>query len=295
MEPTTTQQLSTPSKPEHLSKLKTRQSLPSISSSRPAPPSPSASSTSSRPPSQHSNSSRGSTTGPTTFQQNIAKRQSKLQNEILIPTLEDPSLLPSPKSPQPQPKSPSGDRKRSIFLRIRDFAFPPSDDRYRGDGPDVPIPNKRPGSELDPDFGGLDEKLATFGGGDAGTGWRSLIPSIGTGAGVRNSTKDTPSTNDFARNFDASSPIDDDAEEDGYEDDLEDDEDGEEDLGPLVPGHYRAVFPFEPEGSSEMALEEGQVVNVVGRGGGVGWAVVQKDDGTHALVPESYLEPVEHH
>ena len=33
-----------------------------------------------------------------------------------------------------------------------------------------------------------------------------------------------------------------------------------------------------------MALEEDQVVRVVGRGGGVGWAVVVKLGGGHALV-----------
>jgi hypothetical protein len=51
-----------------------------------------------------------------------------------------------------------------------------------------------------------------------------------------------------------------------------------------------------------MRLMEDQIVRVIGRGGGVGWAVVvtepaegaeNKDDGDlkHALVPESYLEP----
>lgn len=31
-------------------------------------------------------------------------------------------------------------------------------------------------------------------------------------------------------------------------------------------------------------------MQVVGRGGGVGWAIVEQDGGGHALVPESYLE-----
>jgi len=104
---------------------------------------------------------------------------------------------------------------------------------------------------------------------------------------------------DFARNFDVSSP----AEEkgpfscDGADDDEDDDGnyDGEEDEdgGPLVPGRYRALYAFEPEGTAEMALEEDQLVNVIGRGGGVGWAVVEKEDGGHALVPESYLELID--
>ena len=56
---------------------------------------------------------------------------------------------------------------------------------------------------------------------------------------------------------------------------------------------YRALYAFEPEGTAEMALEEEQIVHVVGRGGGVGWAVVEREEGGHALVPESYLELVE--
>jgi hypothetical protein len=62
---------------------------------------------------------------------------------------------------------------------------------------------------------------------------------------------------------------------------------------PLLPGLYRALYVFEPEGTAEMALEEDQIVRVIGRGGGVGWAIVARggDEG-HALVPEGYLELV---
>ncbi|KAF9558190.1 hypothetical protein CPC08DRAFT_22884 [Agrocybe pediades] len=95
---------------------------------------------------------------------------------------------------------------------------------------------------------------------------------------------------------------DDEEEEDGYAD--------EEEEEILHPGLYRAMYAFEPEGTAEMRLEEDQVVRVVGRGGGVGWAVVVDESwksessttttttaGTttqprHALVPESYLTPV---
>jgi hypothetical protein len=80
----------------------------------------------------------------------------------------------------------------------------------------------------------------------------------------------------------------------------EEDEFGEEEEE-LYPGQYRAVFGFEPEGTAEMRLVEDQVVRVVGRGGGVGWAVVIVPEGAeggvevapgikHALVPEGYLE-----
>jgi hypothetical protein len=52
------------------------------------------------------------------------------------------------------------------------------------------------------------------------------------------------------------------------------------------------MYPFEPEGTAEMALVEDQRIHVLGRGGGVGWVVVLKSDGEHALVPEGYLELV---
>ena len=79
-----------------------------------------------------------------------------------------------------------------------------------------------------------------------------------------------------------------DNQEEGWEGEPEINEDE-----PLLPGVYRALYPFEPEGTAEMALEEDQLVRVVGRGGGVGWAVVEQEGGGHALVPESYLELVE--
>ena len=92
--------------------------------------------------------------------------------------------------------------------------------------------------------------------------------------------------------------------------------DGEEEQQeePLYPGLYRALYAFEPEGTAEMKLDEGQMVRVVGKGGGIGWAVVVDERGggggssdfgnhddaqhavsmplKHALVPESYLEAV---
>ncbi|CAE6343715.1 unnamed protein product [Rhizoctonia solani] len=66
----------------------------------------------------------------------------------------------------------------------------------------------------------------------------------------------------------------------------------EEEETPFIPGVYRALYPFEPEGTAEMPLVEDQRIHVLGRGGGVGWVVVLKPDGEHALVPEGYLELV---
>ena len=66
---------------------------------------------------------------------------------------------------------------------------------------------------------------------------------------------------------------------------------------PLPPGSYRALYVFEAVGETEMGLEEGQIVTVVGKERGDGWAVVDDTregrEGRHALVPESYLEPVQ--
>ena len=128
--------------------------------------------------------------------------------------------------------------------------------------------------------------------------------SLGSGRHQPPEGAELPSKTDFARNFDVSSPAEEkgafsydgtDEEGDGNYDGEEEDEEGgeEEEGGPLVPGRYRALYAFEPEGTAEMALEEDQVVHVIGRGGGVGWAVVEKEGGGHALVPESYLELVE--
>ena len=98
----------------------------------------------------------------------------------------------------------------------------------------------------------------------------------------------------------------------GYDDD--DAGGGEPVEEELKPGLYRALYAFEPEGTAEMALVEDQIVRVIARGGGVGWAIVQRSpehadadadananaDGVvgfgleaagQALVPESYLEP----
>ena len=103
-----------------------------------------------------------------------------------------------------------------------------------------------------------------------------------------------PSRGDLDRNFGGE-----DEEMEMEMDEPFSDEDGQgdpESEPSLCPGLYRALYAFEPEGTAEMKLDEDQLVRVIGRGGGVGWAVVVKDGlkdtGVHALVPESYLELV---
>ena len=72
-------------------------------------------------------------------------------------------------------------------------------------------------------------------------------------------------------------------------------------------GLYRAVYPFEAVGEHEIGLEEGELVDLRGRGGGDGWVVGVKrvlnaegklvadgeGDEKEGLVPESYLEKVD--
>lgn len=120
--------------------------------------------------------------------------------------------------------------------------------------------------------------------------------------GNANNDDGYPSRSEMDRNFlDSESEEFYDAE-DNYDEEASGVEDDDDE--PLYPGLYRALYAFEPEGTAEMRLVEDQIVRVVGRGGGVGWAVVVTEgtevvDSTgdaskttkHALVPESYLEP----
>ena len=191
-------------------------------------------------------------------------------------------------------------RRESRVVKIRDFAFPSADPRHTGQGVDAPRASRQSGAYSDYD------ELEGFGmGRRASAGWGPLrfgskLWSLATGGGggsrmSRGGLGDgapMPTSSDFARNFDVSSPTDAYApNSDGYEDE-EDGDDGYPDQEvPLLPGLYRAMFAFEPEGTSEMALSEDQIVRIVGRGGGVGWAVAEDVHGGHALVPESYLEP----
>jgi hypothetical protein len=214
-----------------------------------------------------------------------------------------------------------------MIVKIRDFAFPDEDARHGGTGPLTPRPNRRLQRPLSTwsassassasSSDGHDDGTSSAGGvggassyGFSGWGLGRLSwfgarsgSSAGTGTGTDSATGGGPSQRDFARNFtEAMSPeYEADDPYESLDDDDDDDDSGhyggvEEESGqerPLLPGSYRALYAFEPEGTAEMALEEDQVVRVIGRGGGVGWAIVARggDEG-HALVPEGYLELV---
>ncbi|EJF60028.1 hypothetical protein BD309DRAFT_987036 [Dichomitus squalens] len=256
----------------------------SLTSSRPAPPSPAVSRRASAALSRHSSTARSRRQSKGSFlQASHEPEPSTSSTNTVTPT---PSSLPRP---------------HSLLFKIRDFAFPPSDDRHTGRGPDAPRPN-RPRkrwstystmSQSSVDSSRADDEE------DAGQGewgkfpWNTLSSRFSWGQQEGGASR--PSQSDLDNNFNVSSPTEeqDDPYGDEYDEgeyEYEDAQGGEE---ALVPGLYRALYAFEPEGTAEMALEEEQIVHVVGRGGGVGWAVVEREGGGHALVPESYLELVE--
>lgn len=214
------------------------------------------------------------------------------------------ALQPEPSSSTTTPK------RRSIFVKIRDFAFVKSDDRHVGKGPDVPRPNRTrryrasTASMSSQSSSSASSSAAEEDGKDEGEDqrgswgafrWNTLSSHFSWGAGGGHA--DAPSRTDFERNFDVSSPTEESPEryesEEGQEEYESEDGAAVNEDEPLLPGLYKALYAFEPEGTAEMALDEDQIVRVVGRGGGVGWAVVVTAEGTHALVPESYLELVQ--
>ncbi|KAL0577264.1 hypothetical protein V5O48_004721 [Marasmius crinis-equi] len=185
--------------------------------------------------------------------------------------------------------------RRSIQIRDYAFQISLSDPRSLGLGEDVPKPNR---VRL------LNRRLL---GEEGWKVWRKKRREERKRA--RDSIGSTGSTSSWASE--------DDWEDEGMDPDTDDEDDvsgwgsmddisgdppdngdelyteGQEDL---QPGLYRALYAFDPEGADEMALQEDQVVRVVGRGGD-GWAVViaenqEESKLKHALVPESYLEVV---
>ncbi len=252
----------------------------SLTSSRPAPPSPALSRRTSAALSRHSSTAR-------------SRRQSKASSVFPLSSHEPEASTSSTTTVTP----PAQPKRKSLLSKIRDFAFPPSDDRHTGKGPDAPRANRprrrwsthSASSVSSTGSSRADEDEAEEGAGEWGSyRWNTLSTRFSWGAG-QGPQEGGPSKTDFDRNFESSSPAEDN-DGDSYEyDDAP--QDGDEEV--LLPGLYRALYAFEPEGTAELALEEEQVVRVVGRGGGVGWAVVEKEGGGHALVPESYLELVE--
>ncbi|WWD00317.1 hypothetical protein V866_007228 [Kwoniella sp. B9012] len=199
---------------------------------------------------------------------------------------------------------------------IRDFAYPSTDERYHGRGV---IEDEGNASESNSNVFKWPWKgdPAESSSGGAGGGWGGF----GFLGGWRNrSAQDKDDRPTF--------------EDDDDEDDISDDDEGDDQyysspaqsdsgfspsastssysynvLEPLSPsiepkGYYRAAYPFQALSSSEMNLQEGDLVNLVGRGNGdPGWVIARRVniqngkiigiDEKVGLVPESYLERVE--
>ena len=196
---------------------------------------------------------------------------------------------------------------------VRDFGFPPSDPRHSGLGPDVPKANsvrrlnRRLGARVSmgsvESSDGDEEEEVDDEDEWGASGLLGRLSWLGKAAAVAGSADDDDDEGEDREGFPTQSELD-----RNFGDADEEEEEEEE---PLYPGLYRAVYAFEPEGIAEMRLEEDQVVRVVGRGGGVGWAVVVDESASptpeereaaertgvpcapkHALVPEGYLEAV---
>jgi len=225
------------------------------------------------------------------------------------------SAVAESKEKEKEPQTASATESKAL-IKIRDFAFAPSDPRFSGEGLHVPRPNRpkvltrrlrgssssstssaASSSSTEEEEDQWDDENDTNGWGGFKWGLQKLQSGWGFDSRSSDTSEDFPTHTDFARNFgDGSGDVGDDDDDEGevYEepgDCLDEEPEGEP---VLHPGLYRALYAFEPEGTAEMRLEEDQIVRVVGRGGGVGWAVVVKDGlkdtGAHALVPQSYLE-----
>ncbi|KAF8075739.1 hypothetical protein FPV67DRAFT_1648894 [Lyophyllum atratum] len=286
---------------------------PSPTPNRPAPPSPdvsrrvsaistasarSKSSRSSRPPSAAV--SRANSTRKSNALSHLSQQQ-----QLATPT-KSTTIIPSP---LPSPRTFAFTAAHAgvaasvprTLVHVRDFAYERTDERFEGLGPDVPKANRvarlnrklrgsvgsyESSEDGDEDEDGEDEDAGVDAAWDRlRGGWKGMGFTNGYAGGSGNG----PSQAEMDLNFC-------DGAEEGEEEEDEEvyyDPEGEE---PLYPGLYRAMYAFQPEGTGEMALDEDQIVRVIGRGGGVGWAVVLDENADtpekHALVPESYLEAV---
>jgi len=159
---------------------------------------------------------------------------------------------------------------------VRDFAFPASDERHLGT---IVVQSSRNSTQSRTSrWSGFAARFGLFGSGDKHHSHDNSKRSSG------------PSSALADRGDNGDQGEEDNDEELGM-DEVQFDEPADLDPDPFIPGIYRAMYAFMPEGPSEMALEEDQLVSALGRGGGSGWVVVAKDNyGGQALVPEGYLE-----
>ncbi|KAG8967836.1 hypothetical protein FRC03_009239 [Tulasnella sp. 419] len=199
-------------------------------------------------------------------------------------------------------------RASAVIIKIRDFAFHSSDERH-STVRRVSL-RKRRSSRLSTDSRSRDDNRKSSG------GWSGLLTAAAgkfgfgafgsgnnSGTNSKRSSRISTSSRRSKQIYYDEPPSDDYASQDSYYSSEGDQyydaaggeyADGEQ---PFVPGVYRALYQFDPEGTAEMALEEDQMVRCLGRGGGVGWVIAIKEGAAgnhggvaHALVPEGYLE-----
>ncbi|RSH90316.1 hypothetical protein EHS25_001650 [Saitozyma podzolica] len=229
-----------------------------------------------------------------------------------------------------------------VVIIIRDYAYPPNDDRHRGILPIPPAPaNEDDGLRWRHDgLGGSSAFGFGRGLGESGGGSSSNVDSGESGAKnyrrwsglgllswrgfLGRGSKTSRNADESTGDADAEADDDDDDDipitvepEDDYafESSSEADEDDDEDRGGAGgrdAGGDGGDTPRVGEGEDphELDLEEGEVVDVKGRGGGEGWVVAtklvggegvggsaegkgEKKKGKEGLVPESYLEKVD--
>jgi len=200
--------------------------------------------------------------------------------------------------------SPAADAATAVasppVVLARDFAYPSTDERHAATfTATFSFPPSRRSSGFgtgSPRWSGF---AARFGWGSRNNSGDRLsqsrlssqdadTPTFSDALATTPTQRSTPGTVAGA-SYDESPEAEDASEEDDDESDVYDDSFSEP-LGELIPGLYRALYPFVAEGAAEMDLTEDQLVNVLGRGGGEGWVVVAAESGRQALVPESYLD-----
>ncbi|KAF8325647.1 uncharacterized protein EI90DRAFT_3072372 [Cantharellus anzutake] len=232
-----------------------RTSVSGISSSRPAPPSPAPSRQSSLCTGTHSRSRPVSTSFSVASSTVQSRREGSPPADNIAPT--------------GRQKKTKSRRSASLIIRVRDYAFPPSDERHLGA---LTLSSPRNSvSSYASRFSGFASRFG-FIFGDRRANRRDESPLRAS-----TPTQDEDGTADY-----------------GYEEGNETGADGQNAIGQdpiLVPGIYRAMYDFEPQGAHEMALQEDQLVYALGNSGGDGWAVVLAEDSDERfLVPAVYLE-----
>ncbi len=185
-------------------------------------------------------------------------------------------------------------------LIIRDYAYLPTDARHRT--LPIPHPSPQPSSSCFgfPDLGSSSSGKKGWGGFNL-LSWRGFMGNSSKRESADSSISSQPPNPDDDHEYPLTTDTDNDDDDFAFSSTSSDDVEGE---GDEPYGLYRAAYAFDAMGEHEIGLEEGDYVEVRGRGGGEGWVVairrkvvdgvvVGREEGgleREGLVPESYLE-----